>query len=223
MRVFDHNIRLTAATLLALCLSSYLYSASAHAADVRDISKINGGIRVAANEAVGNVSSVNGGIAIRQGDSAFDVETVNGGIEIEDDVEISQAETVNGGIRLGRDVKVNGSLNSVNGGILTGDGTVVERGISSVNGKIRLDNTTVGEDLETVSGDIELRDGTVIEGDLIVKRNHSWLTRFFSFNRNQTSVTIDSTSSVRGDIHLYREVELRIDDGAEVGEIIEHY
>jgi hypothetical protein len=223
MRVFDHNIRLTAATLLALCLSSYLYSASAHADDLRDISKVNGGIRVDANDTVGNVSSVNGGIDIRRGASAYDVETVNGGIDIEDDVEITRAETVNGGIRLGRSVKVNGSLESVNGGISSEDGSVIERGISTVNGKIRLKDTFVGEDIETSNGDIELRNGTVIEGDVIVKRNHNWFNRFFSFNRHRNSIVIDSSSAVHGDIHLYREVDLRIADGAEVGKVIEHF
>lgn len=223
MHAFNHNLRLTAATALALLLSSYLYSASADGAEVRDISKVNGGIRVSEEEQVGNISSVNGGVSLRRGASAHDVGTVNGGIELDDEVEITAAETVNGGIRVGRDVRVNGSLHTVNGGIRTRAGTVVEHDIRSVNGKIRLENTHVGDDLQTSNGDIELREGTVIEGDLIVKGRRSWFERLFSRNRRPTDIVIDSTSSVRGDIHLWREVNLRIDDDAEVGDIVYHY
>jgi len=223
MQALNHTQRLAAATLLALCLGSYWYSTAAEAAEVRDISKVNGGIRVDAEDRVGNVSSVNGGVNVRRGASAYDVETVNGGIDLEGDVVVTRAETVNGGIRIGNGVTVKGSLLTVNGGISTGQGTVIEERVQTVNGKIRLNNTRVGEDLRTSNGDIELRDGSFVEGDLVVRGRQSWLQRFFSKNHRPSEIVIDSSSGVRGDIPLYREVELRIDDEANVGDIIYHY
>ena len=223
MRAINHKIRLSAATLLAMVLGSYLYSASADAAEVRDISRVNGGIRVDAEEQVGDVSSVNGGITMRRGSSAFELGTVNGGIDIDDDVVIRHAESVNGGIRVGEDVTVNGSLETVNGGIRTGSGTVIQNRIKTVNGKIQLRNTQVGANVQTSNGDIEIREGSTVEGDVVIRASNSWWSRLFRSNRRPIDLTIDASSAVRGDIHLYRAVDLHIEDGAEVGDVIEHF
>lgn len=223
MREASHTLKLSAATMLAMLLGSYLYSSSAEAADLRDISKVNGGIKITAEERVGDVSSVNGGIDLGNGASAERLETVNGGIDLDERVEIERAETVNGGIRVGRDVAVHGSLSTVNGGIRTSSGTVIEDRVSTVNGKITLRNTRVGENVQTSNGDILLSDGSVVDGDIVVKGRRSWFGRLFSWDYNPPRITIDEDSSVRGDIHLYREVNLDIADGAEVGDIIEHF
>ncbi|MCH7816581.1 MAG: hypothetical protein IIC60_08430 [Proteobacteria bacterium] len=223
MRAINHKIQLSTASLLALTLASYLYAAPTDASEFRDISKINGGIRVAAAEQVGDISSINGGVDLALGASAYAINTVNGGIYLHDQVIIVQAETVNGSIRLGEDVSVNGSLFSVNGSIRTNAGTVVENRVRTVNGKIQLLNTQVGGDVQTSNGDIILRHGSVIAGDVVIRGRHSWWERFFGFNRRPSDLTIDASSSVKGDIHLYRRVNLQIDDGAEIGDIIEHF
>lgn len=224
MRVFNHKIRLSTATLLAMVLGSYLYSASADAAELRNISKVNRGVHVAAEEQVGDISSVNGGIDLARGASAQEVGTVNGSIDLDDNVTIEQAKTVNGSIRVGENVSVSGYLKTVNGGIRTGSGTVIEDRVRTVNGKIQLRNTTVRENVETTNGDISLRNASIVEGDLLVAKSRSnWWGRIFNSKRRRPEITIDATSVVKGDIHLYREVDLRIDDAAEVGEIIRHY
>jgi len=223
MKEVSHTLKLSAATMLAMLLGSYVYSSSAHADEVRDISKVNGGIRVSADERVGDISSVNGGIDLGTGASAETLDTVNGGIDLDDRVEIERAETVNGGIRVSRDVTVHGSLSTVNGGIQTNPGTVIERRVSTVNGKIQLRETRVGENVQTSNGDILISDGTVVEGDIVVKGRRSWVGRFFNFDRKPSKIVIDADSSVLGDIHLYREVNLEIADDALVGEVIEHY
>jgi len=219
----SHTMKLSAATMLAMLLGSYLYSSSANAAEVRDISKVNGGIRVSAAERVGDISTVNGGIDLGSGASAEKLDTVNGGIDLDERVEIERAETVNGGIRVSRDVTVHGSLSTVNGGIQTNPGTVIRDRVSTVNGKIRLRDTRIGENVQTSNGDIFLTDGSVVEGDVIVKGRRSWIGRFFNFDQRQSKIIIDTDSSVMGDIHLYREVDLDIADGAQVGDVIEHY
>jgi DUF4097 and DUF4098 domain-containing protein YvlB len=223
MKDVSHTMKLSAATMLAMLLGSYLYSTSANAADIRDISKVNGGIRVSAEERVGDISSVNGGIDLGSGASAEKIDTVNGGIDLDERVVIDQAETVNGGIRLSRDVTVRGSLSTVNGGIQTNAGTVIEDRVSTVNGKIRLRDTRIGGHVQTSNGDIVLTDGTVVEGDIVVKGRRSWIGRFFNFDRKPTEIIIDEESSVLGDIHLYREVNLEIADGAKIGDVIEHF
>lgn len=219
----NHTFRLSAATMLAMLLGSYLYSASAEAADVRNISKVNGGIRISAEEQVGDISSVNGGVDLGRGASAYEIDTINGGIELSENVVIISAETVNGSIRVRSDVTVNGSLSTVNGGIRTAAGTVIEHRVHTVNGKIQLLNTSVGGNVQTRNGDISLRDGSTVAGDIVVKGRRSWAGRFFNFNRRAPTISIDADSSVKGDIHLYRKVELDIDDAADVGEVIRHY
>mgnify|MGYP000441531280 CR=1 FL=1 len=223
MRAISHKLRLSTASLLAMVLGSYLYTASADASEGEDISRVNGAINVEADERVGDVSSVNGTVRLGRGSSASEVSTVNGGIELSDQVSIFQAETVNGGIRVGEGVSVSGSLETVNGGIRIDSGSVIENRIETVNGRIRLTSTQVGEDIETSNGDISIRDGSVVDGDIIVSGRKHWWDRVFSWNNSKPEITIDESSTVRGDIHIYREVDLNIADGSLGGDVIEHF
>ncbi len=224
MRAISHKLRLSTATVLAMVLGSYLFAANADAQSGRDISRINGTINVESEERVGDVSTVNGSASLARGSSASEVTTVNGGIDISDQVSINHAETVNGGIRVGEGVTVSGSLESVNGGIRTNSGTVVENQIETVNGRIRLSSTQVGNNIETSNGDIDIRDGSVVEGDIVVHGRKRWWDRLFNWGGNRRpEITIDSSSTIRGDIHIYRKVDLNIADGALNGEVVEHF
>jgi len=244
MREYNHNARITTATLLALLLGAYLYSADTSAEGaVREISRVNGHIEVERGEQVANVSTVNGSIEIAGDASAARVSTVNGGIDIGQASRIERAETVNGDITLAADTQVQDQLTTVNGGIRVGPNAVVAGPVSSVNGSIRfaegtrvdgdvrtangdirLLQTHVSRDLVTRNGDITLSQGSRVEGDIIVQRRRGWWEGFALFgHRHQPHLRIDETSSVAGDIHLYREVTIDIADGAETGEIIRHY
>jgi len=224
MTTENHTMRLSAAVLLAMVLGSYLFAASADASGLDDVSRINSSIDVNAEQRVGDVSTVNGKIRISRNASAGEVETINGGITVLSGAVIASAETVNGGIRLGRDVQVVANVKTVNGGIQTEPGSSVAADIHTLNGKIELRDTRVGGNLQTANGDIELRDGSVVEGDVVIRGKRSWLDRLFSFgNQRNSELHVDASSAVLGDIHLYREVELRIDGDAQIGEIIRHY
>lgn len=223
MSAFNHSLRLGAASLLVMFLGSYVFATDVAAEENRDISRINRGITVDSEEMVGDLSSVNGGIRVAEGASAEKVSTVNGSIDIDDGAEVYSASTVNGGISIGAAVTVKNSLDTVNGGISTRAGTTVEDSIETVNGRVRLRDTEVGGDIETSNGDIEVLDGSRVEGDILVKGRRHWWDRFFDFSNRPPEIEIDTNSSVLGDIHLYREVELKIADGAVVGEIIEHF
>ena len=123
----NHNIRLAAASLLALLLSSYLFANNGHAEELREISKVNGGIRIAASEQVGEVSSV------------------NGGIRVDDNVIVCRSlGTTNGGIRVGRGSKVGGTIETVNGKI-TLDNTHVGDSVITTNGDVLIRNGSVIE------------------------------------------------------------------------------
>jgi DUF4097 and DUF4098 domain-containing protein YvlB len=74
-------------------------------------------------------------------------------------------------------------LTTVNGGIQTNPGTGVEGRVRTVNGKITLRDTHIGENVQTSNGDILLTDGSVVEGDVIVKGRRSWFGRFFGFGQ----------------------------------------
>jgi carbonic anhydrase/acetyltransferase-like protein (isoleucine patch superfamily) len=127
----NHNIRLAAASLLALLLSSYLFANNGHAEELREISKVNGGIRIAASEQVGEVSSVN--------------------------------------------------------------------------------------------GDVLIRNGSVIEGDVVFEGRRRGWTRWFNWGNKTPDLVIDADAEVKGDIRLYHEVTLKIAEGARVGDIKRHY
>jgi DUF4097 and DUF4098 domain-containing protein YvlB len=244
MRSINHSARLTAATLLALLLGSYLYSSDANAeADYGDISKVNGRIQVEANEPVGNVSTVNGRIDIAHGATAGRVKTVNGGINLAGDTVVERLETVNGDIEVASNVKVSGSMSTVNGSVDIGQNVQVEGMVKTVNGGIRLDaesyvsqevrttngdirlySSEIGRDLVTSNGDMTLSEGTVVNGDIIYKNKRRWWNNLFGFGFNRDPLlTIDESSTVRGDIHLYHKVDLDIAVGADVGEVIYHY
>jgi DUF4097 and DUF4098 domain-containing protein YvlB len=199
----NHNIRLAAASLLALLLSSYLFANNGHTEELREISKVNGGIRIAASEQVGEVSSVNGGIDIGRNARATSVETVNGGIRVDDNVIVRRSlETTNGGIRVGSGSKVGGT-------------------IETVNGKITLDNTHVGDSVITTNGDVLIRNGSVIEGDVVFEGRRRGWTRWFNWGNKRPDLVIDA--EVKGDSRLYHEVTLKIAEGARVGDIKRHY
>jgi len=66
MPAFNHVTRLGTATALLMLLGSYVFSASADAAE-GDISRINQGVTVDAEQQVGDVSSVNGSIRLARG------------------------------------------------------------------------------------------------------------------------------------------------------------
>lgn len=220
----NHSFRLSAAIILAMVLGSYVFASHANASAPEGISRINGGIDIDIDELVGDVSTINGRINIARGATAEDVETINGGIDVGSNARIRSAETVNGSITLDSNVVVRDSLSSVNGGVRTRAGTEIGDEIHTVNGKIDLRSTRVGGDVHTSNGDIELRDGSVVSGDVIVRGKLSWFSKLFSFGHHRPSdLRVDADSVIEGDIHLYREVNLRIHEDARVGEIIRHY
>ena len=74
------------------------------------------------------------------------------------------------------------------------------------------------QNVTTVNGDIRLLDNTHVMGDVVFERTD----RSHWGSPSRPVLEIDSTSSVAGNIHLHRDVQLRIDDKADVNKIVHH-
>jgi len=195
---------------------------------------INKSIKIAAGEEAGGASSVNGSISVgKKAVVSGDLGTVNGTIRVDDEASIEDASTVNGGIRLGASVQsdelstvngsievgtrsyVDGEVSVVNGRIELEGGVRVAEDVGNVNGQIVISGAEVGGDLSTVNGDIDLVDGAVVKGDLIVEEPDNW--NWGKSNNRTPRIVIGPESRVEGTIRLERKVELFISESASVG------
>ncbi len=201
--------RLITPVALVIGLGCYVFTASADATE-EDISQVERSISIAAGLAVRDVSTVNGGIRLSEAASAGEVHTVNRSIELGARARVDSAETVNGSIGIGEEVIVSGAVSTVNGNIAPDAGSEIERNIETINGEILLENSQIGGGLETANGDVTLLRGATVEEDIIIADQQGWWNKFFSGNSRPLKLVIDEKSSVKGRIHLYREVELNI-------------
>ncbi len=187
--------------------------------DRHHIDKVFGSIHVDEGENVGHVESVNGSITLRDNSTADKVEAVNGSIRIHDQVSVFSVETTNGSIRGGENLTVEDDLETVNGRIELRQGSVIKEDVRTVNGTIQLRATEVGNNVETVNGDIKILRGSVVSGDVVFEDNNGWFQR----SVNRPTLVVDADSAIKGTVHLYRKVDLEIDENAEVARVVEHY
>lgn len=187
--------------------------------EVRDLDTVNGSIRVGDNSSAEDVETVNGAIRFGKNARADSVETVNGRIEAGDGfVASGSLETVNGTIRLGSGASVQGSVETVNGGIELTQADV-RQNVKMVNGSMEVRASHVGGNVQTTNGGIELTDGTVVDGDVLIKKPRSgW---GFSWGKKKgPTVVIGANVEVKGRILVENEyTKLYIDPTAKVGGI----
>ncbi len=223
---------MNAKTMLAatLVLSGTLFATSFDA-----MASVNKSIRIGDGEQTGSLSSVNGSITV--GNSAIvdgEVETTNGSISIGDNVRFQTAETTNGRIRIGsgamtnsidtvngqisvgENASIQGSVETVNGGIHLSRGSTVGEDVGTVNGSLSVEGTDVGGDLSTVMGSVELTEGSIVRGDVIIRKSKSWGFNWGGRNK-KPKVIIGPNSQVLGNIVAEQEIELYISDSASVG------
>ncbi|MEM9207991.1 MAG: hypothetical protein AAGA61_01990 [Pseudomonadota bacterium] len=201
------------------------------------LANVNKSVRVDDGEQTGPLSSVNGSITV--GDSAIvdgDVETTNGSIRIGDNVQFRTAETTNGRIRIGsgalttsidtvngaisvgENARIDGSVETVNGGIKLSRGSTVGADVGTVNGSLDVSGTDVGGNLSTVMGSIEVTDGSIVRGDVVIRKSRSWGFNWGGKNR-KPKVIIGPNSQVVGSIVADQEIELYISESATVGAV----
>lgn len=203
-------------------------------ADGRGASEVNKSLQVPAAASAGDLSTVNGEIRVGDGARAGEVETVNGSIELGNQAVLLAVETVNGSVRGGTGIRIERDLEAVNGSLRFGPGLRLGGAASTVNGSIEAADCEIGQDVETVNGTlrfdscqlrgglalvngrVELGAGTVLAGDLTVRK-----PKGMGWGRDRKPVVILGAGvEVRGRIVLEREVDLRIDPAARVGQIV---
>lgn len=212
--------------LLAMLLVVPVYGASVNksiridaGSEADGATTVNGSVSVGEGAVVtGDLETVNGKIRVDGNSRIEDASTVNGGVSLDDGVTAEDLSTVNGAIRVGENATIDGEIDAVNGSISLEKGTKVSRDIGNVNGAIRLAGSEVGGDVSTVSGDVDVIEGALIKGDLVVEKPNSW-GWFNSKNSRVPRIIIGPDSEVRGTIRLEREVELYISDSAKVGRV----
>lgn len=226
--------------LLATALVAILAVSAVHAATVvapgTSQDSVNKSLTVAAGTAVKDVETVNGSIDVLDGATADSVETVNGSIDIGNNVSVRSVETVNGGIQIGSGLKASGDVETVNGRIEIAAGSTVAGSVSTVNGRVSLDQVTVTTNVETVNGGLsfkasriggnvelvngraELEDGTIVGGDLIVRKakgNWGWGNK-----RKPPVVVVGPGSEVRGTLRIENEeTRVYVHENARVGAV----
>jgi len=184
--------------------------------DSSGATSVNGSITIGADAVVtGGVRTVNGSIKVGSGAIIEDAETVNGSVKIASNVESESLMTVNGAVTVGKASTVDGDIETVNGGVSVDTGAKIARSVSNVNGKIELSGAEVGGDVGTVTGNVDVIDGTVVKGDLIVDKPNSW---GWGNNKNRKPrIVIGPGSTIEGVIKLEHEVELYVSTTASVG------
>lgn len=224
------------ATVVVAILAVSVVHAATVVAPGTSQDSVNKSLTVGAGSAVKDVETVNGSIDVQDGASADDVETVNGSIDLGNNVSVESVGTVNGSIRVGSGFKASGDVETVNGRIEIGEGSTVAGSVSTVNGRVSLDAVTVTTNVETVNGGLEfkaariggnvemvngradLQDGTLVGGDLIVRKargNWGW------GNKSRPPViVIGAGSEVRGTLRIENpEARVYLHESARVGAV----
>ncbi|MCK5147336.1 hypothetical protein KAR48_11305 [bacterium] len=141
------------------------------------------------------LTSINGNVTI--GDECVirgTCRSVNGTIRIGWNSKTGGLQAVNGSITVGKETNINGSIRSVNGSVRCSRDVTIRGDINSVNGDIKITATRVEEDIVTRNGDIDILDGSEVDGDIRIKRRKG------SKNFKHITIHISGNSIVHGDI-----------------------
>ncbi len=153
MKILRLSLALPALVLLlAGCNINKNITVPAHAHWSSGSSTINGEITVGPGAVVnGELRTINGKISVAAGAQTGKLATINGGITLADAVHSGELAAINGGISLGKNADV------------TGD-------VATVNGNIALCGAQVDGGLSFYNGTALLADGTVMQGNVTVKK-----------------------------------------------------
>ncbi|MEO7066109.1 MAG: hypothetical protein ABI114_04320 [Rhodanobacter sp.] len=188
------------------------------AASSNDISKVNGSVRVEANQQAGDVSTVNGSVHIESGATVHEASTVNGAVDLGAKATATEITTVNGAVRLAAAARVNGDVTTVNGSVSLAPGADVSGELTNVNGTITLDNAHVRGGITTVNGDITIGANSRVEGGILIEKSHSWFSWFRSNSRTPL-IVIGPHAIVQGTLEFRRDVVLKVSDSAQIGPV----
>jgi predicted acyltransferase (DUF342 family) len=210
--------------LLACCIAllivwlAWAGSPVSFASDGNNITAVNSSVKAADGQTYGTLSTVNGDVRVGRSAIAQEAKTVNGSITLENDARLGEVSTVNGSLNISEGVAIERNAHTVNGDVEMDRRSRVGGEVSTVSGDIDLEGAEVGGQLRTVNGDIELTEGAHVRGGIYVKkpRGSSW-----GWGKDErVKVSICSTCVVEGELRFERAVELRVESGAKIGQVI---
>jgi hypothetical protein len=156
-----------------------------------------------ANESVGHdVYRINGGISIEEDETVNNVSIVNGDVFIKEGAKAHNVYVVNGEIRALRNSEILGTA-------------------FTVNGDIRISQATIGKNLETRHGNINITQ-SVIEQDIIVheRQPQSGLFKFLHRRASNRIVVIGPGTKINGSLIARQDIDLYVHESAIIGNII---
>lgn len=167
-----------------------------------------------------NASATFGNISVADGQSAGRLESTNGNVEIGANAKVKVVDVVNGNIEVDSFTHAK-SLATVNGNIMATNNVTTVGDVKTVNGNIDFQqNAEIGGNIETVNGDIILGRDSQVLGDIIFNQSGGY---FFGKNDKTPKLKLSEGVVIRGQIHLYREVNLTLPDSVSSNKVIRHY
>jgi len=193
-------------------------SESVSAGDGRSLSHVNGSVRAEAGQVYDTLSTVNGDVRVGSGATAEVAKAVNGDIVVENDARLGRVTTVNGSLRIGEGASVTHEASTVNGAIKLAQKARVDGDVRTVSGEIELRGAEVTGTLNSVNGDIDLADGARVRGGIHIHKNRS--SGSWDWTQDPPRVTVCATCVVEGELRFDRPVELRVEAGGRIGQVI---
>jgi hypothetical protein len=172
-----------------------------------DVKSTNKSVEVGAGRTVQDVGSVNGSVVIQDKVTAARVSTTNGSISIGDNVKVDSVNGVNGQIEIGEGFVAEQNVSTVNGQIKIQEQGQIGGELSTVNGDISISDVIVETDIVTANGNVTLRDGSLVKGDIYFSGRSNQ-----KYNKNYPVLYISADSNVEGNIILERPVELVLEN-----------
>ncbi len=128
--------------------------------------KVNGNLEVPdKSKNPRNLSTVNGSIRVGWGSEAMNVKVVTGSIDLEDESRVNNVSIVNGDVTVGRNARLRGQTKLVTGNLSSGEGTTFEKGINIVTGNAILGpKTNVKTGVSVVTGDVKVAADSEVAG-----------------------------------------------------------
>jgi len=182
-----------------------------------DATTVNGSVRVPAGTHSGAVGTVNGAVTIGENASVTSAKVVNGPVELSANASAGSVKAVNGAIELGSGAKVTGEITSVNGAVTLASGADVTGQVTNVNGHISMTDAHVGGGLRTVTGDIDVKGSSRLEGGILVEKAVS--SFFNTGSSHKPRIVIGPGAVVQGDLKFERDVDLYVSDKATIGPV----
>ncbi len=182
---------------------------------------INSSIHVGDGEVrEGTLSALNGQISIGDDATVGHCRSVNGSITVGKGSRVESLDSVNGSVNIGEDAVVEHGVTAVNGKILLGQGARADA-VTTINGPIRLTGAEVDRDVKTINGNIALREGSIVHGDIVVEEPDGGSRR----QGRPLRIELDGGSVVEGNVIVEdpdMEVEVYLRDGSRVAGRVEN-